>query len=171
MDSISCNRSRYECRHARDTRAAKIVVLARSYTELRRLIEPLVDHPLLSFRMEESDTEAGAPILLARLPLGDDLLLYLFGAVVPTAPQALQELASGAIGAVIADGAAVRPALALQPALSQLPAVVAAPRVVVPRQLPSWHAPQLLRAQAKQPFTALVRAALAARGVERIEEL
>lgn len=138
--------------------AVKIVVLARSDADLRRLIEPLVDHPLLTVRMEDSEARAGAPpVLLARLALGPDLVLYIFGALVPTPPEALRELASGAIGAVFADGVP-RPALARRAGLAGLPSVATSD--LVPHQYaPSRDA----RANAKRPFTALVQAAIDAR--------
>jgi hypothetical protein len=158
VDSISCDRSRRGRRYPRGARAVKIVVLARSYADLRRLIEPLVDHPLLAVRMDHPDD---APVLLARLDLADNLMLYVFGALVPTPPEALHELATGAIGAVVVDGTEG----SARPLLAGLPAVVttaSGPSGVVPRQFTPVRDAQA-RARAKQPFTALVRAAIEAR--------
>lgn len=160
MDSISCDWARRERHYPSGKRAVKIVVLARSYADLRRLIEPLVDHPLLAVRMEQPDD---APVLLARLDLADNLMLYIFGALVPTPPEALHELASGAIGAVLVDGSTESSARSL---LAGLPAVITpatgVPAGRVPRQFTPVHDAQA-RAWAKQPFTALVRAAIEAR--------
>lgn len=151
MGCTSCDHGR-----ADGITAVKIVVLARSDADLRRLIEPLADDPLLRVQMAPAKSATGeSPVLLARLTLADDLLLYLLGALYPTPPSVLRDLASGAIGAVIADSTLESGG---QPALGGLPSVVTpSPGGLVPTQPVHGHR---AREQAKRPFTDLLRAAI-----------
>ncbi len=84
--------------------AAKIILLGDSHAALRAVLEPLSDEPVRAVRLRPTGRHAApvppAPILVARLPLASDLLLYVFGTTRPAGSDVLSELLHNAIGTI-----------------------------------------------------------------------
>ncbi len=103
MDCTSCNDTLLPDQHG-NIDAAKIILLGDSHAALRAVLEPLSDEPVRAVRLRPTGRHAApvppAPILVARLPLASDLLLYVFGAIRPAESDVLSELLHNAIGTI-----------------------------------------------------------------------